>query len=187
MVIKNIYMEHKNVTKAPHYFLVHFIERFTCINGANPKGKAYTITCDNVPVHVYGFNSEEESKIFDPLTLRGLLIGGRERKILWSAPNEEILIEEINNHPFVKEGVYTLSKDHLHGAIENLPECSRMHIDSDEMLLCGNPENEFNDGCYGGCVLQQFDQDEDMPGGFKCPMHVYWNELFEKRKMAKAS
>jgi hypothetical protein len=177
-------MEHKNVTKAPHYFHVHFDERLTCVNGVHSKGKPYTVVCDDVPVHVYGFKSEEEAKAFDPLKLRGLLIERRECDILWDAPNEEVLMEEINNHPFVKAGVYTLSKDHQHGAIENLPECSRMHRGSDEMLLCGNPDNG---SCYGGCVLQQFDQDEDMPGGFKCPMHVYWNDLFTKRKMAKVS
>lgn len=178
---------HKNVKKAPHYFLVHFEERFTSIKGTSTYGKPFVIICDNIPVNVYGFDSENEAKTFDPLKLRTLLIGGREQKILWSAPDEKTLLEEINNDQRVKDRVLKLSNHTLYGNIESLPECSRMYEDSEGMLLCGKPENKLNDGCCGGCVLQGFDQDEEFSDGFKCPMHEYWNRIFsEPRKKVVA-
>ncbi|HVY35975.1 MAG TPA: hypothetical protein VG982_01710 [Candidatus Paceibacterota bacterium] len=170
---------HKKITKAPHYYLVHFEERFTSVKGTAIYGKPFVVICDNIPVNVYGFASEDEARAFDPLKLRTLLIGGREQQILWNAPDEKTLLEEINNDQRVKDKVFTLSSHALHGNIENLPECSRMYKDSEGMLLCGKPENDSNDGCCGGCVLQGFDQNEEFYDGFKCPMHKYWNERLQ--------
>jgi hypothetical protein len=179
-------MQNENtVKKAPHYFLVHFTETFTSIQGSMASGKAYVIWCDNVSTNVYGFKSEDEAKAFDPLKLRSLLRGCREQKELWDAPDEETLLLQISADQRIKDKVYELNHHALYGAIENLPECKRMYIDDHEGLLCGRPENQYNDGCLGGCVLAGYDQDSDMPDGFKCPMHEYWeNRLRERRKIA---
>ena len=66
-------MDIKGIKKSPHYFLVHFKESATSVNGAHHTGKAYIIFCDDIPTNVYGFKSEEEAKSFDPLKLRSEL------------------------------------------------------------------------------------------------------------------
>lgn len=169
----------KTIKKAPRYFLVHFEERFTSIRGAGTHGKAFVIICDNVPVNVYGFTSEEEARKFNPTELRRLLIGRRNQKLLWDASNEETLGKEIQNDKRIKDGVFFLRNDLKQGPIEKLPECTRMYLDSEEGLLCGKPENEYNDGCAGGCVLQGADQEEEFADGFKCPMYSHWENLFQ--------
>lgn len=172
----------KEIKKAPHYFLVHFTESFTSVDKGNVSGKAYVIICDGVPTNVYGFKSEEEAKSFDPLKLRTLLRGSRYKKELWSSLNEETLIQEINADQRIKDGVYQLNHDRKGGAIENLPECQRMHVDSKGALLCGKPENKYGDGCCGGCVLQGYDQEEEFYDGFRCPMYAYWEKSFAKKE-----
>lgn len=173
-------METKGITKAPHYFLVHFNEIATSVNGCNNTGKPYTIFCDGFATHVYGFRSEAEANEFDPLKLRSMMRASQDVKILWNAPDEETLMNEIVSDQRVIDGVYTLNHRRVLGAIENLPECQRMYKDADESLLCGKPQNEYGDGCYGGCVIQGNDQEEEFHDGFRCPIHEYWNKRFSK-------
>jgi hypothetical protein len=191
MVKKNLFeMENYNdITKAPHFFQVHFDETFTTVNGGmHHTGKAYTIICDNVAVHVYGFESEEEAKAFDPLKLRSYLIGSRNVSLLWEAVDEETLLKEINEDQRVKDKVYKLSTHSLYGPIENLPECERMHENKKiGELHCGKPTNEYGDGSCGGCVLQGYDQEEEFYGGFKCPVHTYWSKRFEEFQKKKVT
>lgn len=173
---------HEEIKKAPHYFLVHFEETFTSVKGTGTYGKPFVIVCDNTPVNVYGFDSEDEAKAFDPLILRTLLIGSREQTILWETLDKETLLKEIEDDQRVKDKVFKLSDHALYGSIEDLPECSRMHINKEGTLLCGKPENEFNDGCCGGCVLQGYDQEEIFCDGFKCPLLEYWNKRVQSIK-----
>jgi hypothetical protein len=176
----------ESIVKAPHYFLVHFIESFVLLNGYDcsqpfPRCKPYIIICDNVAKHVYGFTSEDEAREFDSTKLRSYIAGSRERNEYWEAEDEQTLMQKINDDERVKNRVYVLHDKARHGAIENLPECPRMHVDRTGYLHCGKPENEYGDGCRGGCVLKGYHQEEDMPDG-KCPMHVYWNNLFTQAK-----
>jgi hypothetical protein len=175
----------KEIAKAPHYFMVHFTESFTSVNDAMASGKPYVIICDDVPTNVYGFHSEDEAKAFDPTKLRSLLRGAREKRELWEATSEAELLENIAKDQRVLDKVYTLSDDALYGAIENLPTCERMHLDASGDLHCGNPEGE---SCFGGCVLQGYDQDEEFSNGFKCPMHEYWSKRYNesRKKLAVA-
>ncbi|MEO5645973.1 MAG: hypothetical protein ABIO57_02795 [Candidatus Paceibacterota bacterium] len=179
--------ENKTIVKAPHYFLVHFDEKHTSVNGGDAHGKCYTFMCDGFAVNVYGFRSDEEATAFDSLSLRGYLIGSREVSTLWEADDEESLMKAIAADKRVIDGVYQLSK-YMWGsatAIENLPTCQRMHINSEGDLLCGKPEGEYGDGCFGGCVIQGYDQEKEMPDG-PCPMHVYWDKRFEMQKQKVA-
>ncbi|MBP6912507.1 MAG: hypothetical protein KBB86_01085 [Candidatus Pacebacteria bacterium] len=177
-------MDIKGIKKAPHYFLVHFNETFTCVNGADRTGKAYIIVCDNVPTNVYGFKSEEEAKSFNPLKLRRLMRGCKNTKLLWDAKNEEELMQSLNNDPRIKSGVFVLNHEHPRGAIEDLPKCKRMYKKPDESLLCGKPINSNGDGCCGGCMLEGYDQDEPF-GDFMCPMYPFFkkNPKVKKKKL----
>ena len=157
-------MEH-STTKAPHYFLVGFDETFVSIQGTGIYGTPYVITCDNIPVNVYGFTSELEAKAFDPLKLRRYLIGSRLQQLLIPADTREELDVIIQNDQRVKDGVFTLSTHSMYGPIESLPECKRMFLTREGRLQCGDTE-----GC-GGCILEGFDQEEEFSDGFKCPMY----------------
>lgn len=101
--------EEKTV-KAPHYFLVHFVETLTTVNNAfDGYGQAYPIWCDGFVTNVYGFRSKKEADAFDPLELRNLLRGGHARSLLFDANTEQELMEKINNDQRVKDGVFTLT------------------------------------------------------------------------------
>ncbi|MDQ5928641.1 MAG: hypothetical protein QG594_415 [Bacteroidota bacterium] len=176
-VLKIEHMKIEGIIKAPHYFLVHFDERCVRLDGASLTGKPYPIICDNVAVNVYGFRTQKEADEFDPLILRRYAIGSHHQNEFWPGDDKEVLMQEIENDEHIKSGVYTLStRPLLRGVIEDLPSCERMHKDPDGQLLCGKPINEYSDGCYGGCVLQGFEQDEEFHDGFRCPIHEYWNK-----------
>ncbi len=165
------------IVKAPHYFYVHYRERFTSVNGGfSGFGKAYPVEQDNVWVNVYGFRSEEEWKQFDSILLRGLLIGSENKKYLCAANSEEEVMKEIEADESFVRGICTLAAPFGRTSfIENLPECIKMHFDKENKdLLCGKPINEFGDGSMGGCVLASYDQEEEPFEGFKCPMKIYW-------------
>ena len=175
-----------NFVKAPKYFTVHLTETFTSVNGTGLYGKAYPFNRGSLAVNVYGL-TPEEAEVFDPKTLNDLLVGSREVKILWDAPSKDELMKQINDDERVKNGVCVLSSDKFtEENIEELPECQRMYVaiggKHKDMILCGKPQNEYNDGCAGGCVLQCYDQEEEFSDGFKCPMHVHWGKQSEKFK-----
>jgi hypothetical protein len=177
-------MNIEGIKKAPHYFLVHFKERYAHLSDEEPTGKAHTIYCDGIATHVYGFKSDEEVEKFNPLELRKRMRGCKDTKILWDAENLKTLMQELENDPRVKSKVFVLDEEYPRGPIEDLPECERMYTTPDESLLCGKPQNEYGDGCYGGCVVQGNDQDEEFHDGFKCPIQIYWKESFEKLKVS---
>lgn len=176
-------MDIKGIKKAKHYFLVHFKETFTCINGPHTTGKAYIIFCDGVATNVYGFKSDEEAKKFDPLKLRSPMRGCKDTKILWDAPNEKVLMQELSNDPRIKSGVFELDHEHTRGAIEDLPKCKRMYKKPDGSLLCGKPINNSGDGCCGGCMLQGYDQEDPFGDGFECPMYPFFDKAPKVKKV----
>lgn len=173
-------VNYDHIVKTPHLFLVTFKERYTSINADITSGKAWTKFCDGVAVNVYGFKDEAEAEAFDPLRLRGYLTPLRTKKILWPSQSKELLLAEIAKDEMFKNGAHKLSETAQYGAIENLPECSRMHSNTQNgQILCGKPENEHSDGCLGGCVLQGYDQEFD-PEHFICPVQDYWEKRQKK-------
>lgn len=170
-------------TKAPHYFQVHFYERYVVLDNGCAHGKPYPITCDGFSYNVYGFRSAEEAALFDSKELRSILRATELKWQVWPADTLEELMEDINTDPRFKSGIYTLSEDNgcfgaPYGAIENLPSCERMHSGTDGYLYCGKPVGEYQDGCYGGCVLQGCDQDDEFHDGFQCPIKKFQRERF---------
>ncbi len=168
------------IEKTPHLFEVTLMERFTSTQGeAFDSGPYYAKTIDHITVNVYGFKDQAEADAFDPEQLRSYLIGERPRTFLWEAENRHLLLEKINADPDIVSGSMRIAQDKeiLYGAIHNLPGCERMHTNTKTgEILCGKPQNEFGDGCLGGCVIQGYDQEFD-PEFLICPLQKFYADL----------
>ena len=155
------YGNEEDIEKSPHYFIAYFQERLTSVTRTT-SGTSYTKYRNGHAVEVYGFTNKEEADTFDESRLHNLMVGVRDHKIIWAAPDEATLHLEISNDPQVKAGSWWLSENTVWEQIENLPECERMHTNTKTgQVLCGKPKGEYGDGCCGGCILQGNDQEFD--------------------------